>query len=133
MWLRDSTNQLMPYVPMAKYESALKKMICGTIRRHSRLVLTNRYANAFNMNPTGDGNRDEIMTKPFVNWCDSGNVYETKYELDSLIHVLKLSNIYFRSTGDIDCFLPTLKNKNTWILAVAAIIDTIKVQQAGTD
>lgn len=133
MWLRDSTNQLSPYVPMAKRDPALKRMICGAIRRQTRLVLTNRYANAFNMNPTGDGHRDEIHTKPFVNWCDSGNVYESKYELDSLIHVLKLSNAYFRSTGDINCFLPTLKSKNTWILAVEAILDTIKVQQAGTD
>jgi len=113
MWLRDSTNQLLPYVPLARRDPALKRMICGAIRRQARLVLTNRYANAFNMNPTGDGHKDEIHTKPFVNWCDSGNVYEAKYELDSLIHVLKLSNVYFRSTGDVTCFKPTTRSTNT--------------------
>jgi meiotically up-regulated gene 157 (Mug157) protein len=42
MWLRDSTNQLLPYVPLAPTDPALKAMLCGAIRRQASQVRLNR-------------------------------------------------------------------------------------------
>jgi len=49
-------------------------------------------------------------------------------ELNSLVNVLKLSTAYHNATEDLDCF----KASDEWLPAAAAIIDTIRVQQAGT-
>jgi meiotically up-regulated gene 157 (Mug157) protein len=54
MWLRDSTNQVMPYVRFAKDDVPLGDMLCGLVRRQARLVLLNPYANAYRSEP-GDG------------------------------------------------------------------------------
>ena len=145
MWLRDSTNQLLPYVPLAARDEELAGLVCGAVRRQAALVLTNRYANAFNPEPSSAGHKDDaVATKPKVPYCDGGAVFENKYELDSLVNVLKLANEYWNATADLSCFReekapppPPHANANasnsTWLSAVAAILDTIAVQQAGTD
>ena len=33
MWLRDSTNQLLPYVPLADKDEGLAAMLCGAVKR----------------------------------------------------------------------------------------------------
>ena len=53
-------------------------------------------------------------------------VFEGKYELDSLAAVLKLSNNYYQWTNDTACLRPD------WIDAMTLVIDTVTVQQAGT-
>eukprot|EP00040_Diaphanoeca_grandis_P016667 m.86277 g.86277 ORF g.86277 m.86277 type:complete len:196 (+) comp25951_c0_seq2:46-633(+) len=47
MWLRDSTNQLMPYIALAKDDTKLKTMLCGAINRQASQVTTNRYGKVF--------------------------------------------------------------------------------------
>jgi meiotically up-regulated gene 157 (Mug157) protein len=37
-WFRDSTNQLLPYLPYASQDDGLRKLVCGLVRRHSRDV-----------------------------------------------------------------------------------------------
>jgi meiotically up-regulated gene 157 (Mug157) protein len=129
MWLRDSTNQLLPYVPLAHKDPGLKAMLCGAIRRQARQVRTNRYANAFNLGEEAAGHKaDAVVTKPPLTWRQEGEVYESKYELNSLANVLKLSTLYHTATGDLDCF----RRSDDWLASAAAIVDTIAVQQAGT-
>jgi hypothetical protein len=100
MWLRDSTNQLLPYVPLAHKDPGLKAMLCGAIRRQARQVRTNRYANAFNLGEEAAGHKaDAVVTKPPLTWRQEGEVYESKYELNSLANVLKLSTLYHTATG----------------------------------
>ena len=53
MWLRDSTNQVMPYLPYARDDSDLAALLCGVVRRQARSVLLDPYANAFNPNASG--------------------------------------------------------------------------------
>ena len=38
MWLRDSTNQLLPHVPYATKDPKLRQLICGAIHRQARQV-----------------------------------------------------------------------------------------------
>lgn len=57
MWLRDSTNQVAPYVRLIPNDPALERMVCGVIRRQARYVLHDPYANAFNENDEGTCHR----------------------------------------------------------------------------
>jgi len=100
MWLRDSTNQVLPYLRWASKDKRVASLFRGLISRQSMQILTDVYANAHNIDAT-TGNTphvDDLTTKPTVmNTTVSAmqpKVFERKYELDSLCAFLKLSNSY---------------------------------------
>lgn len=106
MWLRDSTNQVWPYLRFAAEEIEVQKMFEGLIYRQAKCILADPYANAFN--------RDN-------------SVWERKYELDSLCAFLRLSSGYYKTTRDMKPF-----NK-TWRQAVRQIIEVLHKEQATLD
>jgi len=73
---------------------------------------------------------DDITTKPSFlgTTIDAMNfhIFERKYELDSIVAVMKLSVEYYEATGDTSVF-----NSN-WTLAIETILNTIQVQQGGS-
>jgi meiotically up-regulated gene 157 (Mug157) protein len=119
MWLRDSTNQVWPYLAFVKKDPALARLIEGVVRRQTRCVLLDPYANAFFKDGTRESEwkSDKTEMRP--------GVHERKYELDSLCAVLRLSCGYHAATDDTAPF------DAKWIRAVRLIIDTIEAQQAG--
>lgn len=121
MWLRDSTNQVLPYMMFASEDEGLRQMLHGTVMRQLRSVAIDPYANAFNQVPNSHGhphdNRKPPMTPP---------VFEGKYEIDSLAAVMKLSTAYWRATGD-DTVLG-----DEWLAAMQKILDTFEDQQKST-
>jgi meiotically up-regulated gene 157 (Mug157) protein len=122
MWLRDSTNEVFLYMQFAAEDPELRAMLHGVVMRQCRSVLYDAYANAFNIEPNGQGHQDDKRVPPMT-----PGVFEGKYELDSLAAVLKASNAYFNATSD-----QSLLADETWLSAMEKILDTITVQQQST-
>jgi len=122
MWLRDSANQVLPYVPYAPQDSDLQSLLEGIIARHAKSVLINPFANAFNFNASNDGHQDDQCVPPM-----SPSVYEEKYEIDSPSAFLKLSYWHFYYSGD-DAL--TRFGTDTWLSAVEKVIETLLTMQA---
>ena len=122
-WLRDSTNQLLPYIAYAAEDGALKDLVCGLIKRQSRDIVHDSYANSFNFGDSGGEHQDDVRYPAMT-----PSVFEGKYELDSLAAALKLAWHYYNATQDNTC----LTEDNTWTDAVSAILATMTVQQQST-
>jgi meiotically up-regulated gene 157 (Mug157) protein len=97
MWLRDATAQIMPYVPLARDDPDVRRLVVGLIRRQAHYIFVDAYANAFNREPTGLGTAgDQPVPHPLV--------WERKFELDSLCSALTLCSRYWEATGDPSVF-----------------------------
>lgn len=63
MWLRDSTNQVLPYFPFAKEDPKLKAMLKGVLKRQIKSIGIDTYANAFNKNEKYSPWQSDLSTK----------------------------------------------------------------------
>ncbi|HEY9249335.1 MAG TPA: glycoside hydrolase family 125 protein, partial [Rariglobus sp.] len=116
MWLRDSAAQVWPFLPLARTDEKMRAMLAGVIRRQTKCVLLDPYANAFYREPVlGHWKTDRTEMRP--------GVHERKWELDSLACFLRLSHAYWAATGDRSPF------DFTWQRAVAAVLAVIRVEQ----
>ncbi len=120
MWLRDSTNQVWPYLAFAKECPKLRALFRGLIARQARCVLLDPYANAFYRDATRESQWKSDHTTMLP------GVHERKYELDSLASVLRLATGYFEATADPTPFDAAI------LAALTKILDTIQNEQAGT-
>ena len=119
MWLRDSSAQVWPYLPLAKQDAALRSLLEGVIRRQVRCLLIDPYANAFmadlNALALSWTKDDETEMKP--------GVAERKYELDSLCYPIRLAHGYWKQTSDTRPF------DGLWHDAMSLIVRTLRTQQ----
>ncbi|RZT91870.1 hypothetical protein EV201_3088 [Ancylomarina subtilis] len=117
MWLRDSTAQVWPYLPLVEDDKDLKKLFRGLINRQAKCINIDPFANAFNFDKVQKGHWDTDVTdmKP--------EIYERKWEIDSLCYPIRLAYHYWKTTGDTVCF------DATWQNAMQIIVDTFKDQQ----
>lgn len=122
MWLRDSTNEVLPYMAFAAQDAALAAMLRGVVMRQVRSVRIDAYANAFNQAANGNGHQDDPRTPKMT-----PPVFEGKYELDSLAAVLKSSFAYWNATRDA-----SLLAEDDWLAGMEAILATITLQQQST-
>ena len=91
MWLRDSSAQVNHYLTVAN-DPEVAEIIEGVIRRQLMYIEIDPYANAFNIEPNGEGHKEDL---PKINdW-----VFERKYEVDSLCYPLRLLYLYWKKTG----------------------------------
>ena len=119
MWLRDASAQVWPYLPLAAKDDGLREMLEGVIRRETRCLLIDPYANAFMAN----------LEAPPLSWSVDDKtemkrgVGERKYELDSLCYPIRLAHGYWKQTGDSQPF------DAQWKDAMKLIVATMRVQQ----
>jgi hypothetical protein len=106
LWLRDSTNQVWPYLRYVKEDNDLKNMFVGLINRQSHCVISDPYANAFSPDYA---------------------VWERKYELDSLGAFFRLSAGYYEATNDLQAF------SGTWLSAMNRALSVIQLEQNTLD
>jgi meiotically up-regulated gene 157 (Mug157) protein len=122
MWLRDSSAQVWPYLPLAKDDHALRGMLAGLIRRQTKCILIDTYANAFMPDPTSAplswARKDSTQMKPGVG--------ERKWEIDSLCYTVRLAHGYWQHTGDTAPF------DASWLSAMRAVVHTFRDQQRKT-
>lgn len=116
MWLRDSTAQVWPYMPLLKEDAHLKDMIAGLIRRQSKCINIDPYANAFYDQPKKSEWSDDITKM-------NPMLHERKWELDSLCYAIRLAYHYWKITGDAKPF------DAEWVSAMRLVLQTCKEQQ----
>ena len=119
MWLRDSAAQVWPYVQLSPQDEKLRRMIAGVIRRQFKYITLDPYANAF---------LDPRIRIPDTHWQSDGTqmrpeVYERKWEIDSLCYPIRLAYEYWKRTGDALVF------DEHWLAAIGNILRTFREQQ----
>jgi meiotically up-regulated gene 157 (Mug157) protein len=119
MWLRDSSAQLWPYLPLARQDAPLRELLEGVIRRQARMILIDPYANAF---------MRDASAAP-LSWAVNdltehhAGVGERKWEVDSLCYTIRLAHGYWQQTGETRPF------DAQWKEAAWTIVGTFRAQQ----
>ncbi|HEY0110502.1 MAG TPA: glycoside hydrolase family 125 protein, partial [Fibrella sp.] len=121
MWLRDSTAQVWPYLPLMAQDKPLQQLIAGVIMRQARCIRFDPYANAFykNQTKTGEWKDDATAMKP--------GLHERKWEIDSLCYPIRLAYFYWKRTNDTTPF------DANWQEAMRLVVQTFREQQRKTD
>ncbi|MCJ39543.1 glycoside hydrolase family 125 protein [Listeria monocytogenes] len=97
MWLRDSVCQVRPFLLFAKENEEIESMLIGLSKEQVSLVEIDPYANAFNETPNGAGHQaDKTERHP--------QVWERKYEIDSLCYPIQLAYLIWKITGRTEQF-----------------------------
>jgi meiotically up-regulated gene 157 (Mug157) protein len=116
MWLRDSSAQVWPYLPLITADAELQSLVKGILNRQAACILIDPYANAFNAGPTGsEWDSDDTTMKP--------ELHERKWEVDSLCYPVRLAYNYWKTSGDTSFF------DENWQKAGKLILATFKEQQ----
>ena len=97
MWLRDSSAQVVHYLPFASKYPIIKRMIKGLLKRQITYIGLDPYANAFNEMDNGNCWEEDLTER-------SPWVWERKYEVDSLCYPVWLLKQYWDQTGDTEIF-----------------------------
>jgi meiotically up-regulated gene 157 (Mug157) protein len=118
MWLRDSSAQVWPYIPLCHEDKDLQQLIKGVINRQVKCIIKDPYANAFY--------KDE---KKVSEWKETditdmkAGVHERKWEIDSLCYPIRLAHGYIKETGDLSVL------DDQWVEAMRLVIKTFREQQ----
>ncbi|MEO6313337.1 MAG: glycoside hydrolase family 125 protein [Chitinophagaceae bacterium] len=118
MWLRDSTAQVWPYLPLIKGDEKLQQLIAGVINRQSKCIRKDPYANAFYK----DENKISEWKDTDITDMKPG-IHERKWEIDSLCYPIRLAHKYWQLSGDTTPF------DNSWKETVELIVKTFREQQ----
>ena len=117
MWLRDSTAQVWPYLPLVKKDKKIKNLIKGLINRQAKCVIRDPYANSFYKDLSRVSTHNKDIPTPIA------GVHEQKWEVDSLCYVIRLSYHYYKLTGDNSIF------DEIWIQSSKIIYNTFLTEQ----
>ncbi|WP_091532575.1 glycoside hydrolase family 125 protein [Microlunatus soli] len=95
MWLRDSAAQVRPYLILCGRDEALAETLVGVFRRQLEFIAIDPYANSFKRGTEPSPHAGDRSDAP-------PQVWERKYEIDSLCFPLELGYALWRITGRHD-------------------------------
>lgn len=126
-WLRDSTNQLLQYQPLASKDPAIFNLILGAINTQAEYVIESPYCNAFQPPPpsklaASQNGQDDNVHPAY----EPSFVFECKYELDSLAHFLALGNTFYNHTKSTDFI------NSRWLTALDTLLLVLEQQSEST-
>lgn len=138
MWLRDSASQLYSYLHFLSPESSsvggglntLNSLWRGLINSHARYIIISPYCHSFQpppesgIPPTVNGAYHNNNPRPAY---DPSEVFDCKWELDSLASFLQVSAGYYERTRDLAFFA-----RYNWVDAVQAAVDAAAAMRVGT-
>lgn len=116
MWLRDSSAQVNHYVRFANECPQAYNLVLGLLRRQIRCILSDPYANAFNQEANGHGHQEDRTQQ-------SPDIWERKYEVDSLCYPIRLAYRFWKEAGTAEHFTPEFRS------AMETIVDLWRVEQ----
>lgn len=137
MWLRDSANQILSYLPVLQASddpNSLAALFRGVINVQSRYIKITPYCHAFQP-PPESGVHVEFNGAYTLNTVhmfgklgyDQMKTFDCKWELDSLASFLQISSDYYNATGDLGPFV-----KYHWIDTVEVILTAAEAMQTAT-
>lgn len=126
-WLRDSSHQFVPYLPLIPYDSNLQTLFLGLINLDARHISDKPYCNAFQPPPESGLVPQSVGKGTSITPSTDNTVYQCKWEIDSLASFLRLSWGYWESTNG-DKSMVT----NTWLNAVQQIMNVLQDQSLPT-
>lgn len=118
---------MAPYTSLLAKDAPLALLFRGAIATQAEHISTAPYCNAFQ--PPKDSHIPPLLdhqTDRVHPIYDPTDVFECKYELDSLASFLKLSRLYYEKTGDLSFITPT------WLRAITLIIGVLEQQSQPT-
>ena len=137
MWLRDSANQILSYLPVLEASSdpkSLAALFRGVINVQSRYIKITPYCHAFQPPPEAglplphNGAYYQNTVHMFGRLgYDTQKTFDCKWELDSLASFLQVSSEYYNSTGDIGPF-----KKYKWVETVEVILEAVEAMRTAT-
>nr|WP_010132797.1 glycoside hydrolase family 125 protein [Microbulbifer agarilyticus] len=117
MWLRDSTAQVWPYMSLINEDEKIRNLIAGLVNRQIKCILRDPYANAFYKDLSKKSQWASDEPTPI------DGVHERKWEIDSLCYVIRLSDGYFKATGDSSIF------DTNWQQAMQEVLKVFRTEQ----
>ncbi|KAI9474545.1 meiotically up-regulated gene 157 protein [Coemansia mojavensis] len=129
-WIRDSTNQVLPYLPYLTIDSKLAQLVLGLVNMQAEELNAYPFGNAFQpplrsrLTPAENGIAVDLRVQPPFN---NQTVFEAKFEIDSFASFFQLASAYWRSTGEYQFIY-----SQTWVEAVDKILDIIRILQQPT-
>ena len=137
MWLRDSANQVLSYLPVLRPSTdpkSLAALFRGVINAHSRYIKYTPYCHAYPPPPesgltipaNGAYHRNKVHMFGKQGY-DTKKTFDCKWELDSLASFLQVSSEYYNATGDIGPF-----EKYKWVDTVEVILDAAEAMRTAT-
>lgn len=92
MWLRDSAAQVRPYLIVCGEDPHLARTLVGVFRRQLEFIALDPYANSFKRGTEPSPHANDRSDAP-------PQVWERKYEIDSLCFPVELGYALWRITG----------------------------------
>ncbi|KAA6410408.1 MAG: glycoside hydrolase family 125 [Lasallia pustulata] len=135
MWLRDSANQVLSYLPIltaSDSPDSLASLFRGVINLHSRYIKIAPYCHAFQppleaqseISPQVNG---AYFRNKLEHAYNRTTVFDCKWELDSLASFLQLSSSYYNATLDLSPF-----TKYKWMDTVEVLLSAAAGMRRGS-